>query len=81
MLFQVDRVGRRPFLLLGSIGVFTGLLILSLGFMAEQPLVSFAACCTIIAAYAVSFGPITWLVTAEMFPPGVRGKALSIGQV
>ncbi|CAM9332259.1 unnamed protein product, partial [Sphacelaria rigidula] len=34
-----------------------------------------------MAAYALSYGPVTWLVTAEMFPSGIRGKALGIGQV
>lgn len=34
-----------------------------------------------VSCYSLSFGPITWLVTAEMFPAGVRGKALGIGQI
>lgn len=57
------------------------LLGISIGFAVSSPGISFFACCTLVAAYALSFGPITWLVTAEMFPAGIRGKALGIGQV
>ena len=52
-----------------------------MGSALSSPQVSFVACCVLVAAYALSFGPVTWLVTAEMFPPGIRGKALGIGQV
>lgn len=78
---QVDEVGRKPFLLGGAMVFAGGLLFLSLGFAVESAAVSYAACCIVVAAYALSFGPVTWLVTAEMFPASVRGKALGIGQV
>lgn len=78
---QLDKVGRRPFLLWGAVGVTASLVALSIGFATEQPPLSFTACCALVAAYAVSFGPVTWLITAEMFPAGIRGKALGIGQV
>lgn len=74
-------MGRRPFLLWGAIGVTVSLLALSVGFAADMPPLSFIACGSLVAAYALSFGPITWLVTAEMFPAGIRGKALGFGQV
>ena len=39
------------------------------------------AACVLIAAYSVSFGPVVWLLTAEMFPPALRGRALGVAQV
>lgn len=79
--WQVDKVGRRPFILWGACGCTVSLLSLSFGFAVGLPVICFVACCVLVAAYALSFGPVTWLVTAEMFPAGVRGKALGIGQV
>eukprot|EP00903_Cladosiphon_okamuranus_P016879 g15562.t2 len=77
----VDKLGRRPFLLVGASGSTASLWLLSIGFLAEMPDVSFLACCSLVAFYSISFGPVTWLITAEMFPAGVRGKALGIGQI
>lgn len=78
---QLDKVGRKPFLLWGSVGVTGSLAVLSVSFPAGLPGLAFAASAALVAAYALSFGPVTWLVTAEMFPAGIRGKALGIGQV
>ncbi|CAN0553489.1 unnamed protein product, partial [Ectocarpus sp. 8 AP-2014] len=80
-LAQVDQVGRRPFLLWGAGGCTISLCLLSVSFRNGQPLLSFLACCAMVSCYSLSFGPVTWLVTAEMFPAGVRGKALGIGQM
>ncbi|CAM9221391.1 unnamed protein product [Ectocarpus sp. 6 AP-2014] len=77
----VDQVGRRPFLLWGAGGCTVSLCLLSMSFKIGQPLLSFLACCAMVSCYSLSFGPVTWLVTAEMFPAGVRGKALGIGQM
>lgn len=78
---QLDKVGRKPFLLWGSVGVTCSLAVLSVSFAAGLPGLAFAASAGLVASYALSFGPVTWLVTAEMFPTGIRGKALGIGQV
>lgn len=78
---QLDKVGRKPFLLWGSAGVTCSLAVLSISFVAGLPGLAFAASAGLVAAYALSFGPVTWLITAEMFPAGIRGKALGIGQV
>ncbi|CAM9359074.1 unnamed protein product [Ascophyllum nodosum] len=80
-IMWVDHFGRKPFLLWGAFGITCSLLAISVGSALSSPQVSFVACCVLVAAYALSFGPVTWLVTAEMFPPGIRGKALGIGQV
>ena len=37
--------------------------------------------CPLTIGYAASFGPLTWLVTAELFPVSVRGRALGYSEV
>lgn len=80
-ILKVDDMGRKPFLFWGAVSFTACLVLLSLSFAQEWSTLSFIACCGLVAAYALSFGPVTWLVTAEMFPAGLRGKALGIGQV
>lgn len=40
-----------------------------------------AGCCIFVAAYATSYGPVTWLVSSEMFPAALRGRALGLATV
>jgi SP family sugar porter-like MFS transporter len=75
----VDRIGRRPMLLFGSIGLtciypligicyyfhITGILVLVLVVMA-------------IAVYATTLAPVVWVVLSEIFPNSVRGMAMGI---
>lgn len=37
-----------------------------------------AALMSYVAAYSFSFGPVTWLLLAELFPPSVKGRAVSL---
>ena len=32
----------------------------------------------VVMGYSASFGPLTWLLTSELFPPNIRGRALGI---
>lgn len=75
----VDRAGRRPLLLLG-LGVQT----LALGAVAAMfhrgaggvPLL--LAVLGFIGAFAMSVGPLGWVVCAEIFPTRIRGRAMSV---
>jgi SP family arabinose:H+ symporter-like MFS transporter len=75
----VDRAGRRPLLLLG-LGVQT----LALGAVAAMfhrgaggvPLL--LAVLGFIGAFAMSVGPLGWVVCAEIFPTRLRGRAMSV---
>lgn len=64
-IFFIDEFGRRPFLLMGASGSTASLWLLSIGFLAETPVLSFLACCSLVACYSISFGPVTWLVTGQ----------------
>jgi MFS transporter, SP family, sugar:H+ symporter len=90
MLF-VDRIGRKPLLLIGSMGMT-----LTLGAMAVvfatagvgpdgNPLlghtaavVGLTAANLYIVAFAVSWGPVMWVLLGEMFPNQMRGAGLAL---
>lgn len=80
----IDRWGRRPLLLLGSIGMTLGMLIFSTVFLwiPKQTPMSFwsviIGTIIYIASFAMSFGPISWLMISEIFPLRVRGLATSL---
>lgn len=79
-MFTVDRFGRKPLLLLGIAGVGLGLL--GGGWLFSQPTIApshvFAVFSFFLACFAFSYGPICWIIVAEIFPTAVRGRAMSI---
>src|SRR5213082_488309 len=90
-IMLIDRVGRKPLLLVGSVGMT-----LTLGAMAAvfatagvgphgKPELSHMAAVAgltaanlYIVAFAVSWGPVMWVLLGEMFPNEIRGAALAI---
>jgi len=90
-IMLVDRIGRKPLLLFGSVGMA-----LTLGAMAVvfntasigpdgKPLLSHMAAVwgltaanLYIVAFAMSWGPVMWVLLGEMFPNEMRGAALAI---
>lgn len=75
----VDRAGRRRLLLIG-LGVQVAAL-LATGWMFHTGQGGpglLVAIVTFIAAFAMSLGPISWLLSSEIFPTKVRGRAMSI---
>ena len=78
-IFTVEKLGRKPLLIIGSIGMAVG----ALGTAAcDEFHVSgmIAVLCIIVysAAFMMSWGPITWVLIAEIFPNTIRGKAVAI---
>ena len=81
-IFLLDRVGRRPLLLVGVAGQIIGLAILGAAFQFQQ-LASFKSYVAIgglviyVACFAFGLGPIFWLLISEIYPLKVRGAAMS----
>lgn len=78
-IYQVDKWGRKPLLIVGTIGMFLG--IGTLGFsiyMNQLGLVSLIGMLTFIASFALSMGPVTWVLLSEIFPNKVRSTAMSV---
>jgi MFS family permease len=82
----IDRVGRRPLLLTGTVGMLVGFLGLGAYFTwpwlaGHAPWVALAALILFIASFAVGLGPVFWLMISEIFPQGVRSAAMSASTV
>jgi MFS transporter, SP family, galactose:H+ symporter len=78
----IDRWGRRPLLLYGLIGMFISLIILGTAFyfasFAALRWVAAASMVIYIASFAMSLGPIMWLIISEIFPLNIRGVGASL---
>jgi sugar porter (SP) family MFS transporter len=78
----IDRWGRRPLLLYGLLGMFISLLILGTAFyfpaLTSLRWVAVASMVIYIASFAMSLGPIMWLIISEIFPLNIRGVGASL---
>ncbi|MFD1094679.1 sugar porter family MFS transporter [Salegentibacter chungangensis] len=75
----VDKFGRKPLIYIGSVGMIVGFLLLGGSLMMnEVGLVSLIGVLTFIGAFAMSMGPVVWVVLSEMFPNNIRSIAMSI---
>jgi SP family xylose:H+ symportor-like MFS transporter len=78
-IYQVDKWGRKPLLIIGTIGMFLGIGTLGLSIYFNQlGLVSLLSMLLFIASFALSMGPVTWVILSEIFPNRIRSQALSI---
>ena len=81
-LFYVDKLGRRPLLIIGSIIMAISLATVYASFIFALPsIVTFIAILLFIASFACSMGPLTWVVISELFPNAIRSKAMSLSIV
>ena len=90
-VFLVDRVGRKPLLLIGSAGMAITLATMAYAFstgtfdaagkLALAPGIgrlAFTAALAYSALFNLSWGPIMWVMLGEMFPNQIRGSALAV---
>ncbi|WP_299685763.1 D-xylose transporter XylE [uncultured Dokdonia sp.] len=75
----VDSYGRKPLMMIGALGM--ALAMLSLGFVFYSEATGYLAliCMMIyVASFALSWGPVTWVLLSEIFPNKIRGRAMAI---
>ncbi len=79
----VDRLGRKPLLLAGSAGMGISFVLLGAAFKFQLFSGSLVLLFTLlyIAFFAMTLGPIVWVVISEIFPTRVRGRAMAIATV
>ncbi|MDQ2630791.1 MAG: sugar porter family MFS transporter [Actinomycetota bacterium] len=80
----LDRAGRRTLLMIGVSGMVVSLFTLGLAFEGGggstfDSVLAIASLMTYVASFAISLGPIFWLLNAEIYPLSVRSKAAGIG--
>ena len=76
---SVDKYGRKPLMVIGAAGMAVAML--SLGFVFFCGATGYLAlfCMMLyVASFAMSWGPVTWVLLAEIFPNKIRGKALAV---
>lgn len=75
----IDRLGRKPLIYIGAIGMLIGFLMLGFTLMFNKiGIVSLIGVLVFIASFAMSMGPVVWVLLAEMFPNKIRSVAMSI---
>jgi len=82
-LWVIDRLGRRPLLLISSGTMALCQLALGAAFLMQPPpaalVLGIMGCC--VAAFAVGLGPGVWVVISEIFPTPIRGRAMSLATI
>lgn len=77
-IFTVDRLGRRALMLLGAGGLAGIYLILgTCYFFQVSGFFMVVLVVAAIACYAMSLGPVTWVLLSEIFPNRIRGIAMA----
>ena len=78
-VFTVEKIGRKPLLIWGSIGMAVGAFVVALTFGNDSlNLVTMIALMVYSASFMFSWGPICWVYMAELFPNTIRGTATAI---
>jgi MFS transporter, SP family, xylose:H+ symportor len=79
-MWQVDKLGRKPLMIIGSLGlavlyVISGVMLQNKSPLAAWPLLA------AIGVFAMTLGPVTWVLISEIFPNHIRGAATSIAVI
>lgn len=75
----VDKYGRKPLMMIGAAGM--AIAMLSLGFVFYAGATGYLALACMmfyVASFAMSWGPVTWVLLSEIFPNKIRGKAMAV---
>jgi SP family galactose:H+ symporter-like MFS transporter len=80
----LDRAGRRTLLMIGVSGMTIALFTLGLAFESGgtstfDSVLAIGSLMVFVASFAISLGPIFWLLNAEIYPLSVRSKAAGLG--
>ncbi len=75
----IDKFGRKPLIYIGSVGMIIGFLILAITLQSQTIGVwSLVGVLIFIGSFAMSMGPVVWVILSEMFPNKIRSVAMSV---
>ena len=89
-MYLIDKVGRKPFLMLGSLGMSITLAAMVFAFfsadldaqgnlqLGDLGIVALVAANAYVFFFNMSWGPVMWVMLGEMFPNQIRGSGLAI---
>jgi len=78
-ILTVDHFGRRPLQILGALIMAVSMIALGTDFwIGGKGMVALVAMLVYTAGFAMSWGPVTWVLLSEIFPNQIRGKAMAL---
>jgi SP family xylose:H+ symportor-like MFS transporter len=78
-VLTVDKYGRKPLQIIGALVMCVSMAALGFSFLLhEQGLAALICMLAYIAGFAVSWGPVTWVLLSEIFPNQIRAKAMAL---
>ena len=86
-IWLIDRVGRKPLLYSGIVGMVASLIVLGVGLSVlatphhpgdPAAILTLVCLATFIASFAATWGPVVWVMIPEVLPLSVRGTAMGI---
>lgn len=79
-MWQVDKLGRKPLMLFGAIGLVLLYIISAILLQSGSPAASWSLLAA-IGVYAMTLAPVTWVLISEIFPDRIRGTATSVAVI
>lgn len=81
-IWAVDKLGRKPLMIIGSVGMGISLFAMGLaGVFQAKGLWLLFFVLGYIACFALSVGPVVWVILSEIFPTKIRGRAMGIATI
>jgi SP family xylose:H+ symportor-like MFS transporter len=78
-ILAVDRFGRRPLQIIGALVMAVSMISLGMNFwLGGKGVIAIICMLVYTAGFAVSWGPVTWVLLSEIFPNQIRGKAMAV---
>jgi SP family galactose:H+ symporter-like MFS transporter len=80
-VWLIDKLGRRFLLIFGLVGMIFSLLLLGFSFYSPKnssDAVTLISLLSYVAFFAISLGPIAWLIPSEIFPLRIRSMAIGV---
>lgn len=75
----VDKLGRKPLIYLGCVGMILGFLMLGISLKIDEVgIISLMGILIFIGSFALSMGPVVWVLLSEIFPNKIRSLAMSV---
>jgi SP family xylose:H+ symportor-like MFS transporter len=78
-IMTVDKLGRKPLMIIGALGMAFAMFALGTTFFIESVGIGALVFMLIyVASFAMSWGPVTWVLLSEIFPNNIRGRAMAV---
>ena len=78
-IMTVDKFGRKPLMIIGALGMAISMFALGTTFFMESVGIGALVFMLIyVASFAMSWGPVCWVLLSEIFPNKIRGRALAV---